>query len=77
MHCRLKHDSAASWALSGYNFITRTITLQHLVLQLHIYQIQEGNRRIQNAKSLSSAIINIGYFWLKEHAEFDRPGCFM
>lgn len=32
---------------------------------------------MENAKSLSSAIINIGNFGLKEHAEMDRPGCFM
>lgn len=47
-----------------------TATLRHPVLQTFVYQIGEGNRRVENAKSLSSATLNIGNFWLKKHAEW-------
>lgn len=69
-----EQNPTASWALSWCTLPTQTAALRHSVLQIFVYQIHEGIRRGENAKFLSSAIINIGNFWLKKHAESEWTG---
>lgn len=76
-HCRLEQNSTVRWAFGWYNFLTQTVTLRYLVLQILTNQLHGGNRQLYNAKSPSGAFINTGDDWLKEHAGMDRPGCFM
>lgn len=45
-HCRQERNFTVRWAFGGYNFLTPTVTLRELVLQIFTNHIHGGNRQL-------------------------------